>query len=95
MFLSEIIKSVANGNKPVKKSVVITVTRDEEGGAIENAKGILSIQRFEDDVPTDRAATITCSTFRGAQQTAGEIKQAWYRLAHVHDIQIFIEGKLE
>lgn len=95
MMLSQIIKDVASGRKPVKKSVVITVTRDEEGGAVENAKGILTIQRFEDDVPTDRAATITCSTFWGAQQSAREIKQTWYRLTDVHDIQIFVEGKRE
>lgn len=95
MMLSEIIKSVANGNKPVKKSVVITVTRDEEGGAVDNAKGILAIQRFEDDVAVDRAAIITCSSFRGAQQSAREIKQTWYRLTDIHDIQIFVEGQLE
>lgn len=95
MMLSQIIKDVASGRKPVKKTVVITVTRFEEGGAVENAKGLLQIQRYEDDQPTDDAATITCSTFPGAIQSAREIRQTWYRLTDVHDIKIYVEGQLE
>lgn len=95
MMLSQIIKDVASGRKPVKKTVVITVTRFEEGGAVENAKGLMQIQRYEDGQATSDTATITCSTFLGAIQSAREIRQTWYRLTDVHDIQVYVEGQLE